>query len=88
MIANEFVLGRSGKWLALGHFFRLPVPDRRAEFVFGTAAEVVQMMSALPSKVAILRPGDQPDSTAPSPEQDEMAAAYNAGKGQSPGSAV
>jgi hypothetical protein len=47
---DEFVLGRSGKWLSLGHFFKMPVPDRRAEFVFGTAAEVMQMMSDLPSK--------------------------------------
>src|SRR5258705_7621457 len=85
VIPTEFVLGRSGKWLPLRHFFLLPVPERRAEFVFGTAAEVMQMMSDLPSKADILRPGDQPESTAPSPEQDDMAAAYNAGKGQSPG---
>jgi hypothetical protein len=41
MIAEEFVLGRSGKWLSLGHFYKMPVPDRRAEFVFGTVAEVI-----------------------------------------------
>lgn len=48
MIADEFVLGRSGQWLSLGQFYQLPVPERRAEFIFGTAAEVMQMMGALP----------------------------------------
>ena len=57
MIADEFVLGRSGKWLSLGHFYKMPVPDRRAEYVFGTAAEVMQMMSepALESGIASAR---------------------------------
>src|SRR5258706_6330879 len=83
MTANEFVLGRSGKWLSLSHFFRLPVPDRRAEFIFNSAAEGMAMMVDLPSKAEIIRPGAAPESSAP-PEQDEMAAAYQAGKGQSP----
>src|SRR5262245_15201588 len=55
--ADEFVLGRSGKWLSLGLFYKMPVPDRRAEFVFSTAAEVMGVMGALPSKAAVLRPG-------------------------------
>src|SRR4051812_44412315 len=37
--ADEFVLGRSGKWLSVGFFYQMPVPDRRSEFVFGTAGE-------------------------------------------------
>jgi hypothetical protein len=88
MNPTEFVLGRSGKWLPLRHFYILPVPERRAEFIFGTAAEVMQMMSDLPSKAVILRPGDSTETTAPSPEQDEMAAAFNAAKGQTPGPAA
>ena len=77
--ANEFVLGRSGRWLALAHFFRLPVPERRAEFIFGTAAEVMQMMSELPSKAVILRPGTEATDVPP-PENDEMATAIKAGR--------
>jgi hypothetical protein len=55
-VADEFVLGRSGKWLLLSHFFGLPVEERRAEFVFGTAAEVMAMMQNLPSKAVLFGP--------------------------------
>ena len=60
----------------------MPVPDRRAEFVFGTAAEVMQMMSNLPSKVVLFRPGDTDDAKAAPviPEKDDMAAAIRAQK--------
>ena len=88
LIADEFVLGRSGKWLSLSHFFRMPVLDRRAEFVFGTAAEVMEMMRDLPSKVQVIRPGAVPESPSPDLQQDEMAVAYRAGKGQSTDSAA
>src|SRR5262245_22092792 len=54
MMPDEFVLGRSGKWLTIAQFYRLPVPDRRAEFVFGTAAEVMKIMSDLPTKASVL----------------------------------
>ena len=82
---DEFVLGRSGKWLSIGDFYRLPVPERRAEFVFGTAAEVMEMMGGLPPKVAMLR-GDAKDAAEPATtEADEMAAAVEAGKKQPPG---
>lgn len=83
LTADEFILGRSGKWLSLGHFYRMPVPERRSEFVFGTAAEVIQMMRDLPSKTMLLRPesGKEP---AAAPEEDEMAAALRAGRGQAP----
>ena len=80
MIGDEFVLGRSGKWLALGHFFKLPVADRRVEFVFGTAGEVMQMMSNLPSKVEMFgRTKEEPAEPA-APADDEMAAAFQAAK--------
>src|SRR5687767_11521534 len=76
---DEFVLGRSGKWLSLAHFFRMSVPERRAEFVFGTAAEVMQMMSDLPSKAQIIRPGAVAED-APASETDEMAEALRAAR--------
>jgi hypothetical protein len=79
MTADEFVLGRSGKWLSLGFFYQMPVPDRRSEFVFGTAAEVMKMMSELPSKAVLMRPTDKTKAEAP-PEGDEMAAALKAGQ--------
>src|SRR5258705_13749549 len=44
MTPDEFVLGRSGKWLSLAHFYQMAVSDRREEFVFGTAAGVMPMM--------------------------------------------
>jgi hypothetical protein len=83
MTPDEFVLGRSGKWLSLGYFYQMSVPERRAEFVFGTAAEVMQMMNDLPSKVALLRPAGQEKQ--PAPEQDEFAAALQAGQAQGTG---
>ena len=83
MTADEFILGRAGKWLSLSHFYRMPVPDRRAEFIFGTAAEVMRMMSDLPSKPQIIRPGHADEGAPATPEPDEMAAALQAGRSQS-----
>jgi hypothetical protein len=80
MRPDEFVLGRSGKWLSLGHFYKLPIPERRAEFVFGTAAEVMGVMSNLPGKVVMF--GRSPDTEA-APDaaaNDDMAAAIQAAK--------
>ncbi len=76
MIAEEFVLGRSGKWMSLGMFYKMSVEDRRAEYVFGTAAEVMQMMSNLAPKAQILKPGGEP-AGAPA-ANDEMAQALKA----------
>ena len=80
MRANEFILGRSGKWLALGHFYKMPVPDRREEFVFGTVAEVMDMMGKLPSKALLFRSTDKDEEPSAPPANDEMAAALQAGK--------
>ena len=79
MIAEEFVLGRSGQWLSLGQFFRMPVAEQRSEFIFGTAAEVVQMMGNSSSQVVLLRPDPEAEGTPATPETDEMAAASHAG---------
>ena len=86
MIADEFVLGRSGKWLSIRHFYRLPVPERRTEFVFGTAAEVMQIMSDLPSKATILGRPETAETASP-PPNDEFAAAFQAGRAKSPDAA-
>ena len=82
MRANEFILGRSGKWLALAHFYKMPVPERREEFVFGTVAEVMDMMGKLPSKAVLFGSTHKDEGTdAPAPPaNDEMAAALEAGK--------
>jgi hypothetical protein len=80
MIAEEFILGRSGKWLSLGLFYKLPVPERRAEFVFGTAAEVIQMMSDLPPKIQMFARTDTQQGGPAEPGTDELAAAIQAGK--------
>jgi hypothetical protein len=73
---DEFVLGKSGKWLSLGYFFNMPIPERRAEFVFGTAAEVIQVMSNLPPKVVLFRPAESQTGSKTPPEWDEMAASF------------
>lgn len=86
VVADEFVLGRSGKWLSLRHFFKLPVAERREEFVFGQAAEVMQMMSNLPSKVQLFGRAAEESSVSAegetAAEPDEMAAAFQAAKNQ------
>src|SRR5215203_3092817 len=69
---DEFILGRSGKWLSLSSFYKMPIAERREEFVFGTAAEVMQMMRDLPSKPQVIRTG-APSEVAPASQQpDEM----------------
>lgn len=74
---NEFILGKSGKWLALGYFYQMSIPQRRAEFVFGTAAEVMRVMQDLPAKVSIFKgEGKEPEL----PANDEMAKALAANK--------
>lgn len=79
MIPTEFLIGRSGKWLPLAQFYKLPVLERRAEFIFGTAAEVMQMMSDLPSKASILG-RDTLRTEEPTQDDDEIAAAIEAWK--------
>lgn len=79
MTPTEFIIGRSGKWLPLAYFYKLPIPDRREEFIFGTAAEVMRMMADLPSRAEIIgnsKGSDAPPTDAP----DEMAQAIEAGR--------
>ncbi|HWQ90813.1 MAG TPA: hypothetical protein VN673_04020 [Clostridia bacterium] len=54
MRPDEFVLSKSGHWMAMGYFFRLPQETRRDEFVFGTAAEVVRALEQLPPVASVV----------------------------------
>lgn len=84
---DEFILGRAGKWLSMSDFYRMPKSARRAEFVFGTAAEVMTLMHGLPPKVEVLRPGAEA-APAGEPEPDDLRAAIEAGDQTSPGASV
>ena len=80
-IPEEFVLGRSGKWLSLGQFYQMPLADRRSEFIFGTVSEVIQMMNNLPSKADLRRPFRRDDEAADAPApDDELATALQVGR--------
>jgi len=54
MRAADYLLGRSGEWLAVYWFLRMPVHERRTEFLFGTMTEVVTMMEELCGVVKVL----------------------------------
>jgi hypothetical protein len=88
IVGREFILGRSGKWLAIEYFYRLPVAERRDEFIFGRAADVMQMMSELPSKVTMFGAPEAAAGAPGSPEQDELTAAIQAGKNKQTGGAT
>ncbi len=75
MRGDEFLLGRSGQWLSTGLFLKLPVELRRAEFVFGTAAEVMKALETLPGRALVWRTGYE-TSLAPEVSQDELNTAF------------
>ncbi|RYD50357.1 MAG: hypothetical protein EOP83_24060 [Verrucomicrobiaceae bacterium] len=56
MKGADYLLGRSGLWLAFHWFIRMPVPDRRAEFVFGTVNEVMTLLQDLTGSVQVMTP--------------------------------
>jgi hypothetical protein len=68
---DEFVLGRSGQWLSVGLFLKLPQEMRRAEFVFGTAAEVMKSLETLPGRALVWRTGYE-TSLESEASQDEL----------------
>lgn len=71
MSGADYILGRSGAWLGTHWFIRMPVPERRKEFIFSTVAEVMEMMENLTSKVEVVR--DKPANVLDdAPEDDEM----------------
>ncbi len=67
----EFILGRSGAWLANYWFIRMPVPERRKEFLFSTKAEVMALMEDLsgPVRVISTRPANVEEDA---PADDEF----------------
>lgn len=67
----EYLLGRSGAWLGTHWFIRMPVPERRKEFIFGTVAEVMELMESLTSKVNVVsgKPDNLEEDT---PVDEEM----------------
>jgi hypothetical protein len=87
MTPDEFILGRSGKWLSLGTFYALAVDERRAEFVFGTAAEAMQAVGSLSSRVVILGRREGAVAQPANPASDDMAAAIQSGRERQPGAA-
>ncbi|MEK7952422.1 hypothetical protein [Luteolibacter soli] len=71
MTGADYILGRSGAWLGTHWFIRMPVPERRKEFLFSTVAEVMEMMENLTSKVEVIR--DKPDNVSgDAPADEEM----------------
>jgi hypothetical protein len=54
MNAADYLLGRSGSWLAFHGFIRIPVQERRAEFVFGTVSEVMAVLEDLSGSVLVM----------------------------------
>lgn len=75
---HEYILSRSGKWLALGHFYHLPVAERRAEFVFGTAAEVMKVLGDLPGNVSVFGAGEPAEASPEDVAGDELTSVIRA----------
>lgn len=80
---DEFLLGRSGVWVSTKHFFEMGKQERRAEYIFGTAAEVAALMSRLPAKPAILRPGGA--AASPDAVDEAFQSAFRQGNTKAPG---
>lgn len=77
---DEFLLGRSGVWLPAGLFFKIPIEERRKEYVFGTAAEVVELLETLLGNAKIVRKGTEISEAAL--QEDDLAAAFTEAKQQ------
>ena len=54
MKAADYLLGRSGEWLALHWFLRLPADERNDEFVFGTLSEAMTVLEELTGDVLVI----------------------------------
>jgi hypothetical protein len=50
----DYLLGRSGEWLALHWFLRLPTAERNDEFVFGTITEAMTVLEELTGEVLVI----------------------------------
>jgi hypothetical protein len=80
MTPGEFLLSSSGQWVALEFFYQMPIAERRAMFIFGTASEVMQILEDLPAKPVVIRPGGEIPQVAVAPENDDMLTAFQAAK--------
>jgi|GEM_PF-1957842 len=52
---EDFILGKSGRWLPLYLFHQLPQELRQEQFIFSAAADVIQVLQALLGKPLIDR---------------------------------
>lgn len=68
----EFVLGRSGAWIPTHWFFRIPIEERRREYIFGTVSEILALMEQLTVSVQVVRM--QPESINEAMSEDEELA--------------
>lgn len=71
MNAADYLLGRSGSWLAFHWFIRMPVQDRRAEFVFGTVSEVMVLLEELAGNVQVMTADGDIQNADPDEEWNE-----------------
>lgn len=74
MRRGEFLLSRSGEWLGTHWFVRLPVPERRKQFLFATVGEAMELMQDLPSKVRVIstKPANIEEDTPPDSEFNDL----------------
>jgi hypothetical protein len=79
MVPHRFVLGKSGAWLRVSDFFRLGPEPRRREYVFGTAAEVLELLMGLPLRPAIRHLSGEDAAAAPS-DVDGLGVAFEEGR--------
>jgi len=86
MRADEFVLGRSGSWLSVGLFLKLPINQRRAEFLFASVSEVIQLLQNLPSRASTMKPAAEESLMSPGPVQDDLNETFLKARELPPGS--
>jgi hypothetical protein len=85
---DEFVLGKSGEWLSVGLFLRLPRDVRRQEFVHGMAADVIHLLESLTGRVLVVRNVEEAtklgQADSDSPDEDGLSTAFSKARNQPP----
>ena len=71
-IVEDFILARTGRWLPMDHFRRLPQETRRELFVYSAASEVIEVLRGLLGKPTIER-GQPADTNSPSPTHTDAS---------------
>lgn len=83
MSYDEFLIGRSGAWVTMGVFLKLPRELRRQEFVFGTAAGVIGLLESLTGTLRIITKPEHLTANATEEETpDELAEAVRTTKSE------